>query len=152
MLDRHLVPIHAHSHNDGGCFVAQIAVSPPLLARMHVADVQLNEGDANASEGVPDGDGCVREGARIDDDTVHALCAGGLNPVDDGTLVVGLECLQIGGKGGGVRDAVSFDVGKRRSAVDMGLASAQKVEVGAVDQEDGLFVDHYGWPTLQAAY
>ena len=97
--------------------------------------MQLDKGDINREERIPDGDRCVREGARVDDDGVGVI-AGGLDAVDDGAFVVGLEGGEGGAEGGGVGFAAAFDIGEGGGAVGGGFAGAEEVEVGTVDEED----------------
>lgn len=79
----------------------------------------------------------MRQAAGIDDDE-SALLAGCVDAVDDGALMIGLEVAQLQaqttrlGLGGGL------DVVECGAAVDGGLAGAEEVEVGAVDEEDAF--------------
>lgn len=77
------------------------------------------------------------EPPRVDDDPVEAPAAG-LDAVDDGALMVGLEGFEGGAEGGGVGFGGGFDFGERGASVDVWLASAEEVEVWTVDEEDGV--------------
>ena len=57
---------------------------------MNIADVDLQERNRNARESVAQSYTRVGETAWVDDDKL-SLSAGIVDPVDDGTFVVGLE-------------------------------------------------------------
>ena len=75
------------------------------------------------------------EGGGIDDDAGGAL-ARAVNPVDD--LVFAIALMELDRKPEFVADAaaVRLDVGKRLVAVDLGLALAEQIEIGAVQDHD----------------
>src|SRR5699024_10268687 len=77
-------------------------------------------------------------GAGIDDDEVGAVMCSSLNAIDQRPFVVALEghatCIVALGQG----FKVAVDVGKRGGAIDIGLARAKQIEVGAVQNEDVL--------------
>ena len=78
------------------------------------------------------------EGGGVDQDEGGAVAAGGLDPVDQRVLGVGLERLQLMAGRGGLCAQAGIDVGQRRAPVDLRLAAAEQVEVGAVqDQQSG---------------
>lgn len=52
MVNGIFIPMNAESHNDGHCLVAQVAVMPKLLPRMRVANVQVDERNVDAGEGI----------------------------------------------------------------------------------------------------
>ncbi len=142
----------AQAADDRGGLVAQEAVVAEGFPRVHVRDVDLDEGQGDADERVPQRDGRVCEAAGVDDDGVDAgdrgagaavrvgvlLGVAAVDHVEDGALVVGLEGREV--DGGGERGAVGFEGGLERSeggvAVDVGFAEAEEVEVWAVDHED----------------
>lgn len=71
---------------------------PPLLPRVHIADMDLHEGDLNRQQRVPQRDTRVREGRGVDDDPRGAVGAGAVDAVDEGAFVVGLEMDEINGE------------------------------------------------------
>ena len=58
-----------------------------------------------------------------------------MNGVDDGSLVVGLEALGSTLMGGGKGAQAAAEGGVVLLAIDAGLALAQQVQIGAVDDE-----------------
>ena len=106
-----------------------------VLARGHVGDVDLHARKAHGLERVKDGDARVRVGRRVHDDAV-VDAQGLLDGVDDGALVIGLEVvarlkpqLTAGRLDEGAQGGVVL------AAVDGGLANAEHVDVGTVDNE-----------------
>lgn len=89
-VDSCRVTKHAQSTNDTDCLVAQKAAVSELFSGVNIADVDFQEWNCNACESVAQSYACVGEAARIDNDEL-GLSAGIVNPVDDGTFVVGLE-------------------------------------------------------------
>ena len=60
----------------------------------------------------------------------------GVHSLDQFVLGVGLETRQRMAGCRGARGEVGIDLGQRRAAVDLRLARAEQVEVGAVQDED----------------
>lgn len=133
MVDRIFVPMNSKPHDHRHRLVAKIAVVTEGLARVGVADVQLNEWDGDASEGIADGDARVGEAGGVDDDHIH-LAAGSMQPVDDGTLVIRLECLQRCAETLCLGLGVGLYFGKGGVPVDVRFPEPQQVEIGAVDE------------------
>lgn len=127
-LNGGLVAERAQPTDDGHGLVAEPALVAPLLARVHVADVHLDERDRHAQQRVPQRDRVVREGGGVDDDRVDALAARCVDPVDQRPLVVALE----------VRESVFAAWGGRVGRVGRGLGVRER-EVG--DLRDGLGLD-----------
>ncbi len=66
-----------------------------------------------------------------------ALPAGGMDGVHECTLMVGLEALDVEAvRRAGVLGEL-FDVGQGGRAVLLGLAGAEQVQVGSVEDQDG---------------
>jgi len=110
-------------------------VPPKLLAGVDVRDVHLDEGDGHGGEGVPDRHRRVSEGAGIDDHEAGAIGARGVQPVDDLALVVALEGVQAEPGRGRLGAQPVLDLGQRGAAIDLGLTSAESVQIGAVDDQ-----------------
>lgn len=107
----------------------------PRLASVNIAHMKLDKWNANTQQRIADGNGGVRVGAGVDHNSVD-LAARGLDAVDNGTLVIGLEGIKGAVVADGNGAAVRFDVGEGGAAVDVGFARAQEVKVGAVNEED----------------
>ena len=101
---------------------------------MDVGDVDLDAGDPDRLERVQDGIAIVGKGAGIHDDSV-IVALRGMNGVNDGSLVVGLEALGSTLMGGGKGAQAAAEGGVVLLAIDAGLALAQQVQIGAVDDE-----------------
>ena len=96
--------------------------------------MHLDRRDADGFERVEDGDAGVRICGGVYDDAVYSPVSA-LYRVDYGALVVGLEKLTLDAELGTARADVLYEVGVCASAVDLRLAYAEKVEVGAVYDE-----------------
>lgn len=77
----------------------------------------------------------MRKPTRVDNDSVDVV-AGCLDAVDEGAFVVGLEGVEGCAHGGGVGGTGGFDVGEGGVTVDVWFAGTEKVEIGAVEEED----------------
>ena len=92
-------------------------------------------GPREGVERVEDGDRSVGESGGIDDDAGRAL-AGAMNEVDD--LVFAIALLELDRKPEFLADAaaIRLDIGERLAAVDLRLALAEQIEIGAVEDND----------------
>ena len=118
-----------HAGGGGDAFMAE------LLPLVDIGDVHLDAGHVHRLEGVQDGVAVVGEGPGIHDDgVVHPV--GGVDGVDDGPLVVGLEALRRGAVGGGevLQPRAQALIAVR--PVDARLPLSQQVQVGAVDDQE----------------
>jgi hypothetical protein len=97
--------------------------------------MHFDDGKRHGGQGIPERDAGVREAARVDHDAVAAP-AGGVDPVDQRALVVGLEGLQARPSLARHVLQVRVDLAQGRGAVDLGLALPEEVEVGAVQHQD----------------
>ena len=122
---RRCVPVATGATTDG---------VPPRLAGVGVGEVQLDDRAVERGERVVERPRVVGERAGVDDDG-RAPAPRGVDRVDQLALVVGLEVLDGRGRARppprGGRDVVV----ERGGAVDVGLALAQQVEVGPVQQQ-----------------
>lgn len=135
MLHSNLIPINPQTDNNPRGLITKIRVMAPRLPRMHIGHMQLDKGNAHTQQRIANRHRgmCVR--ARVDDDTVDTA-AGGLDAVDDGAFVVGLEGVEGAAVGGRDGAGVGYDVGEGGVAVDVWFAGAEEVEVWTVDEED----------------
>ena len=108
---------------------------PELLPLVDVGYVHLNAGHVHRLEGVQDGVGVVgiRPGVQHDG-VVHAV--GGVDGVENGPLVVGLEALRRGGVGGGELLQPPAQALIAVLPVDARLPLPQQIQVGAVDDQE----------------
>src|SRR6478609_4781990 len=132
--DRLGVALHPVADDVVVAHVGEVAVVAELLAGVDVADVHLDAGHPAGRERVAQGDRGVGVARGVDDEAGDAGTAL-LHPVDEGALVVALpEVEQQTGSPGGL-EAERLDVGEGRAAVDLRLALAEEVEVGAVEHQ-----------------
>lgn len=122
---RQIVPVHPQPRHNAHGLIAEVAMVPEALARIHVGDVHLDEGDRDAHQGIADGDAGVRVCARVDHDCLDALALGGVDPVDEGALRVGLEVGEGGAGGGAEGGALGDHVGKGGGAVSAGVRTEE---------------------------
>ena len=103
-----------------------------LLAGMDIADMHLNDRRLHREQRVQNRDRCRRVARGIDDKPGRFFRPRIIDPIDDLALVIGLAEDQCKTVSLGRSAAKLFDVGKRRPAIDMGLAGAEQIEVGSV--------------------
>src|SRR5690606_38222835 len=126
-----------HALGDGG----EIGMAAKRLPGVDVRQVDLDEGNPDRGEGVAHGDAGMAVGRRVDDHVAHPGRGCTLDQVDQFALVVGLP--RIYGDAGLAcrRGQRPVDVAQGVAAVVARLATAEKVEVGAVENQD---VGHQG--------
>jgi hypothetical protein len=79
------------------------------------------------------------EGPGVDDNTVHlTIGVNGIDFIDDETFVVGLVKLDGDAEGFRFFGETVLEIGKGFVPVDFGLADAEAVEVGAVDDSNAF--------------
>lgn len=110
------------------------------LAGVGVGEMDLDDRDLDALDGVVEGNGGVGERAGVEEDGEAAARGGLVQPVDEMAFVVGLAQVYAQAKGQGlvgegIRDAVEGVM-----AVDLRLAGAEQVEVGAVQDHDEVVI------------
>lgn len=123
----------AADHADG--LVAEIAGVAERLAGVRVGQVHFDEGDRHRRQCVADRDAGMGEGGGIDQDEVGAVGTGGLDAFDQRVLGVGLEAFQRVPGFGGACPEVGIDGVQAGMPIDLRLARAEQVEVGAVEDE-----------------
>ena len=109
-----------------------------FFALVNVGNVHLNGGKFNCRNRVPKGHRGVRVGARVDDDA-HRVPARRVDGVNQVALVVGLQALALNP----AASAAAVVRLRRRTGlptVNARFAGAQKVQVGAVENQQGAAV------------
>ena len=113
-----------------------------LLAGMHIADMQLDQGHARAFDGVVQRHAGVRVGPGVEHHASQASCRvhapGLVQGIDQLAFVVALA--EIKRKAIGRAGALTqrLHVGQGLAAIDLRLARAQQVQVGAVQNHHGF--------------
>lgn len=100
-----------------------------------VTQMNLNRGEPNPQKGVMDRHRCVAVRTGINDDSAGAA-GGGLDPVDELALLVGLTKINLKSKRNSRFLAVFLDIGERSVPIDLRFPSAQEVQIGSVQYED----------------
>src|SRR5262245_32434293 len=103
-----------------------------FVTRMDVRDVYLDEGTIKSLQGIEDGNGSKRVGCGVHDERI-GLLACRLDPIDQCAFVIGLMKLKRDTQPLGELSATCFNGGERRRPIDVWLAHAQEVEIGAVE-------------------
>ena len=129
------VAVGAEAADHADRLVAEIAGVAEGLAAVRVGQVDFDEGQRHAGQCVADGDRGVGEGGRVDQDEGRAVGAGRLDAVDQGMLGIGLEAVQLVAGGLGLCRQRPVDVRQRRMAIDLRLAGAEQIEVGAMQDQ-----------------
>ncbi|KAK3628179.1 hypothetical protein LTR56_018791 [Elasticomyces elasticus] len=96
-VNRRSIAKHSKTTDNAYSLVAQITVMPPWFPGMNVADVKLDERYLDTKQSIPKRHTGVGETAGVDDD-VLAVASCFMDAVDDGSFVVGLECVQFDAK------------------------------------------------------
>ncbi|KAG0939376.1 hypothetical protein G6F31_015314 [Rhizopus arrhizus] len=102
---------------------------------MRVGQVDLDERHGHRRQRIAQGDRGVGEGGRVDQDESGSVVARGLHAVHQYMLGIGLKAFHGVPGGGRLRGQRLVDVGQRGVAVDLRLAGAEQVEVGAVQDQ-----------------
>ena len=105
---------------------------PECLAGGNIGKMHLHSGQRHSLESVENSHTRVGVGRRIDENCIHAIVSP-LNGIDNGTLVVGLEKLDLDAQFTGTLADELLQCRKVLRAIEGGLAKAQQIEVGAVD-------------------
>jgi hypothetical protein len=74
-------------------------------------------------------------GGRVDENEIHAVTARVLDPIDDLSLGIALEAREGCARRAGRPGQLLLDLRQRRAAVPVGLAGAEKVQIGAVHHQ-----------------
>src|SRR5207302_9315440 len=129
------VPVEAEACDHSPRGTRGDAAGAELLAGVDVGDVHLHHRHRERLETIVEGKRVVRERARVDDDPGRGRRLL-LQEVDDLAFVVALEQrhLRVALSRGFANHLVQ--VGQRSGAVDVRLALAEQVQVGAVDDAD----------------
>ena len=93
------------------------------------------KGSATAARRVADRHRGVGERGRVHQGEGGAIAARGLDAVDQHVLGVGLQALELVAGGLRALREVGVDLREGRAAIDLRLAGAEQVEVGAVQDQ-----------------
>src|SRR6218665_430083 len=133
---REPVRLHPKTRNHSRCYSRNNTRVPERFASIGVRQVHLNKRDARVCDlrrGIPQPVTVVRERGRIEDNRrtrIDRL----VQPADELGLIVGLT--QIDSNAGGGCLELAPNIGKRCTAVHLGLTRTQTAKVGTVKHED----------------
>ena len=119
---------------------------PKWFALVNVRDVQLDKRHVDSYQGIANRHRRVRQGAGIDNDGVDPLFVGGMDPVNNVALVVGLKRRELEAVLGRVLIHGLLHALERHRPVDGRLSRPQEVEVRSIDEKNtfDLLLDHFG--------
>lgn len=140
-LDRCFVAESTHATNNRSGLVLEVTVMSPRLPCVHIRYVHLHEGYVDTEEGVSNGDTCVCEGARVDNDRVN-IAPPFLDAVDDGALPVGLEGIELNVELGALGACSCDHVFECDVSIEVWFAGPEQVKVWTIDEKDAAA--HYG--------
>ena len=128
---RKLVALWAQADDGADGDVREVRMSAEFFAGVHVADVNLYEGNRHGEQRIAQRHARMRECARIEDDEIGGS-RGLLDMVDEFRFRVALQRGQRVAQLLSGRRQLLDNVGQRRAAVDPGLARAEQVQVRAI--------------------
>lgn len=105
------------------------------LTGVHVREMNLNERDRDAQEGIPERDAGMGVRPGVDKDEGNALFARSVDAFDERVFGVALKRRQGVAQFQGQLGGCVFDFGQSNPTVFVGLPSPQQVQVGAIDEQ-----------------
>src|SRR5690606_39092892 len=102
----------------------------------------FNEGNVDGRERIPDRNTGMRVRGSVDDDVFRSIAPRFLDPIHQSAFMIALVRAQYGSPAVGQVLESLIDIRKSQRAVDLGLACAEQVEIGAVQNQNAL--RHYG--------
>jgi hypothetical protein len=122
---------------------------------MHIADVQLNQGDTRALDGVMQGHTGVGVGPGVQNhpgQLAGVQCPASCNQSTSVPFVVALAKIQRKTIGGAGALTQGLHIVQRLRAIHLRLACAQQVEVGSVEDKHGFHIRVLSWKTDTICY
>src|SRR5690554_3143571 len=109
-----------------------------LLALIDIGQMHFDERNLDARQRVSYRYAGMGIRSSIDDDVLRTVSPGFLNAIDKIALVIALVNHQRGTMLGRQIFKSFIDIGQAKSTVDLGLACAEQVEIGAVQNQNAL--------------
>src|SRR5579864_6612768 len=138
---RELVAVGSESGDDTDRDVGEIGMTPKGLARLRVGKMYLDERHAHSEQCVPQSDARVGEAAGIEYQKGDAVGGGGLDAIDELMLRIALESEELVACLARQGNRPLLDRVEGVGSIVRGLATAEKVEVRAVQQQHSGHVD-----------
>ena len=107
------------------------------LALLDVGNVHLDRGEVDRGQSVLKGPAVVGQGPGVYHQAIDPG-TGLVDPVDQLAFVVRLKCLDLQPQLGSPGADPILELGQGGVSIDMGLAHAEQVEVGAIEDENPL--------------
>ncbi len=112
--------------------VREIGCVAERLPRLHIAQVNLDKGNADPEQGVAQGHAGMSEGCRVDQDEIDMFPGRLVDSFDQFMLGITLEACELMSALAGQLFRIALDLGKRDPAVDAWFPLAEEIQVGAV--------------------
>lgn len=135
-LQRELVALGSESAYDACREVGHAGVVPERFTRKDIAQMNLDERDANPGKRIAQRNAGMGIGSRVDDDERHTLVAGRLYAVNQRPLMVVLKTTDLHAGRLALGNEPAVHRGKRGAAVNCRLANAQQVEIRPVNNQN----------------
>lgn len=97
------------------------------LTSMDICEVNLNEGNRDRGQGIPNRNAGVGKGRRVNQDVANAPAGSRMNVVDHGAFVVRLERLDFYAEGVALRLQQAIDFRERGGTVDLRFPHSQPI-------------------------
>ena len=135
-FQRQFVAVRAQAaiHADGD--IGEIRMLAEGFAGVHVGKMHFDKRDGDGCQRIAQRHAGMGVSRRIDDDEIHLVARGFVQPVDQGTFVVVLEGFDVCAGGFSAADQRTVDVVERGEAVMLGFAVAEQIEIGAVQHQN----------------
>ena len=133
--ERQFVTGRAEAADDAEGEVAEIGMLAKSFAAVDVRKMHFNEGDGNSSQCVAYGDAGVGIGGGVDDDEIDFVFTGFVDKVDKGAFMIVLDVFELVAEVLRHAFQAKFDVFQGVVAVVFGLAAAEQIQVGAVNDK-----------------
>jgi hypothetical protein len=134
-LQGKFIPIRPETEQAAVRDVTEITLMPKLFSGKRIAEVNFDKRYLNGQKGIAQGNTCVRETTRVQDDEFDAVGLGLLDPVNEFMFGIALKAGEVMPQPFGAFNTAFFDVGEARRAVNIGFTRTQQVQVGPINEQ-----------------
>lgn len=135
-FEREQIRLRAESRNDADGQIRKVRMFAEWLAGVDITHVYFNEWNLHRRQCITNHHAGVRERAWIDQNKVGVFAQTILDASTQKVLGIALHVRECEAKLSGVVFQCGVDLPERGGAVDVGLALAKQIEVGAVQYEE----------------
>src|SRR5512139_2354092 len=135
VFQRQFVTVRAQTRHHADGKVGKIRMVAERFARVNVGKMNFDERDGGGRQRIAQGDAGMGVARRVDDDEVDVVARSLVDAVDQGAFVVVLKGFDLCAGRLAAADQRAVDVVERGKTVMLGLAAAQHVEVGPVQNQ-----------------